>query len=95
MAKFWGWRSHQRQITEYQAAQKIDSLRREQPYNCGVSFDTISACGPNAAIVHYRPSPTQSSILDNNMMHLLDSGGQYFDGTTDVTRVFHFGSPTN
>jgi Xaa-Pro aminopeptidase len=44
--------------------------------------------------VHYRPSATNSAVLDNNKIHLLDSGGQYFDGTTDVTRAFHFGTPT-
>jgi Xaa-Pro aminopeptidase len=65
-----------------------------QPLNKGLSFDTISAGGPNGAIVHYRPMPSSSSIVSRQMVHLLDSGGQYLDGTTDVTRAFHFGSPT-
>jgi Xaa-Pro aminopeptidase len=81
-------------VTEYQAAEKVDSFRRMQEHNIGLSFDTISAGGPNGAIVHYRPLPHASSTLTNDMVHLVDSGGQYLDGTTDVTRAFHFGSPT-
>ena len=65
-----------------------------QPLNRGISFDTISAGGSNGAIVHYRPMPDTSSALTKDMVHLVDSGGQYLDGTTDVTRAFHFGTPT-
>ena len=60
----------------------------------GTSFDTISAGGPNGAIVHYKPSASNSLMMTKNMIHLVDSGGQYLDGTTDVTRAFHFGQPT-
>lgn len=60
----------------------------------GLSFDTISAGGPNGAIVHYRPTPESSAVITKEMIHLVDSGGQYLDGTTDVTRAFHFGSPS-
>jgi len=60
----------------------------------GTSFDTISAGGPNGAIIHYRPLPEKDNIVTDKMIHLLDGGGQYLDGTTDVTRAFHFGSPS-
>ena len=73
---------------------KVDNLRYAQWYNKGLSFDTISAGGPNAAIIHYRPTPNNSSKITKDMIHLLDSGGQYLYGTTDVTRAFHFGTPT-
>jgi Xaa-Pro aminopeptidase len=72
----------------------MDSLRYSQLHNKGLSFDTISGGGPNGAIIHYRPTRTNSSKITKNMIHLLDSGGQYLDGTTDVTRAFHFGTPT-
>ncbi len=60
----------------------------------GTSFTTISGGGPNAAIIHYHPTDKKHSLITKNMIHLLDSGGQYLDGTTDVTRTFHFGVPT-
>ena len=62
--------------------------------NRGLSFETISAGGPNGAIVHYRPNKEKDFTITKNMIHLVDSGGQYLDGTTDVTRAFHFGIPT-
>jgi Xaa-Pro aminopeptidase len=60
----------------------------------GLSFATISGGGPNGAIIHYHATPENSSIVTKDMIHLVDSGGQYLDGTTDVTRAFHFGTPT-
>jgi len=59
-------------------------------YNKGLSFTSISCSGPNAAIVHYHPTETKNSPMKVNQIYLLDSGGQYYDGTTDVTRTFHF-----
>lgn len=70
---------------------KIDGLRQEEENNKGLSFDTISSGGPNGAIVHYHPHEENDFITDNTMVLLVDSGGQYLDGTTDVTRCFHFG----
>lgn len=61
----------------------------------GLSFDTISAGGPNAAVIHYTPKKEPDFIVTKDMIHLVDSGGQYLDGTTDVTRTFHFGKPTD
>jgi Xaa-Pro aminopeptidase len=55
---------------------------------------TISAYGPHGAIIHYRPSAAYDGLLGRDSLYLVDSGGQYLDGTTDVTRVFHYGTPT-
>ena len=54
----------------------------------GLSFDTISSTGPNAAIIHYKPSPTESAIIKKDEIYLCDSGAQFLDGTTDVTRTW-------
>lgn len=59
----------------------------------GLSFDTISGSGPNGAIIHYKPEPETCAMVTSSQMYLLDSGGQYMDGTTDVTRTMHFGTP--
>lgn len=50
--------------------------------------------GPNAAVIHYHPTETNHSLITKEMIHLVDSGGQYLDGTTDVSRTSHFGNPT-
>lgn len=55
------------------------------------SFETISSTGPNSADIHYSPKPDTCKIIDRNNIYLCDSGGQYFDGTTDITRTCHFG----
>jgi len=60
----------------------------------GLSFDTISSTGPNAAIIHYKPEPGNCATVDPNAIYLCDSGAQYLDGTTDTTRTLHFGTPT-
>lgn len=72
----------------------MDNLRFKQEHNKGLSFVTISGGGPNAAVIHYHPTETNTSMIEKDMIHLVDSGGQYLDGTTDVTRTFHFGTPT-
>lgn len=53
-----------------------------------------SASGANGAIIHYKPEKESCSIVDANKLFLLDSGAQYVDGTTDITRTVHFGKPT-
>lgn len=60
----------------------------------GLSFCTISGGGANGAVIHYHATKENSAIVKKDMVHLVDSGGQYLDGTTDVTRAFHFGTPT-
>ena len=60
----------------------------------GLSFGTISAFGPNAAIIHYSATPETDTAIGTDGLYMVDSGGQYLDGTTDVTRTFHYGQPT-
>ena len=59
-----------------------------------LSFDTISGAGPNGAIVHYRAAPATERRLEPGSLYLVDSGGQYRDGTTDITRTVAVGTPT-
>ncbi|XP_069756195.1 xaa-Pro aminopeptidase 1 [Narcine bancroftii] len=81
-------------ITELNASNKAAELRSQQEHFVGLSFCTISSSGPNSAIIHYRPTPSTNRTLSLNEIFLLDSGAQYRDGTTDVTRTMHFGTPT-
>ncbi|XP_026874346.2 xaa-Pro aminopeptidase 2 isoform X2 [Electrophorus electricus] len=80
--------------TEVTAAKFVDEYRSMQRYSRGPSFETISASGPNAALAHYSPSKETARKLSVDEMYLLDSGGQYLDGTTDITRTVHWGTPT-
>ena len=61
----------------------------------GLSFDTISSTGPNAAVIHYKPERGNCSAIDPKAIYLCDSGAQYLDGTTDTTRTIHFGTPSD
>ncbi|XP_029545477.1 xaa-Pro aminopeptidase 1 isoform X1 [Salmo trutta] len=81
-------------VTEISAADKAEELRSQQKDFVGLSFPSISSVGPNGAIIHYRPLPETNRTLSLNEIYLLDSGAQYIDGTTDVTRTMHFGSPS-
>ncbi|CAN9515146.1 unnamed protein product [Ophioblennius macclurei] len=80
--------------TELTAAAYVNERRSKQKDNRGPSFETISASGPNAALAHYSPSNETSRRLTVDEMYLVDSGGQYLDGTTDITRTVHWGTPT-
>ncbi|KAI8809490.1 peptidase M24, structural domain-containing protein [Cladochytrium replicatum] len=80
-------------ISECDAADVAFRFRSEQADFVGLSFDTISSTGPNGAIIHYSPKPESCAIIRADQMYLIDSGGQYKDGTTDVTRTYHFGTP--
>ncbi|XP_033830046.1 xaa-Pro aminopeptidase 2 [Periophthalmus magnuspinnatus] len=80
--------------TEVTAAQYVNKCRAKQNDSRGPSFETISASGPNAALAHYSPTSETSRKLTVNEMYLVDSGGQYLDGTTDITRTVHWGTPT-
>ncbi|XP_056016849.1 xaa-Pro aminopeptidase 1-like [Ostrea edulis] len=68
---------------------------RRQIYNHGLRYDTISSSGSNGAVINYAPTNLTDKEITTTDMYLLDSGGQYLDGTTDVTRTFHFGTPTD
>lgn len=77
-------------ITEIIAEEKINSLRKEILGFMGLSFDTISAFGKNAAMMHYKANVNNKTRIKNGA-YLLDSGGQYLKGTTDITRTFFLG----
>ncbi|KAI3352959.1 hypothetical protein L3Q82_019532 [Scortum barcoo] len=81
-------------VTEISAADKAEELRSQQKDFVGLSFPTISSVGPNGAVIHYRPLPETNRTLSMNEVYLIDSGAQYIDGTTDVTRTMHFGTPS-
>jgi len=81
-------------ISEIEAAEKLQGFRRENEHYRDLSFDTISGAGPNGAIVHYRVTDETNRRLGAGELYLVDSGAQYLDGTTDVTRTIAVGEPT-
>ncbi|KAL6839110.1 hypothetical protein ACP4OV_031164 [Aristida adscensionis] len=98
LAEFWCWLEEEVRksvpLTEVQVAEKLLEFRQKQDGFIETSFDTISGYGPNGAIIHYRPTPESCSSVGNDNLFLLDSGAQYIDGTTDITRTVHFGEPS-
>lgn len=98
MEKFLWWLENQlvlgERIDEWTAAEKIDGLRARIPGNRGNSFETISAYGENAALPHYVTPKTGSAVLERRGLYLVDSGGQYLFGTTDLTRTVPLGPCT-
>tara|TARA_B100000686_G_C16756526_1_gene955875 strand:+ start:284 stop:2167 length:1884 start_codon:yes stop_codon:yes gene_type:complete len=94
LVSFLAWLSKSsadRGVTEIAAARKLYEYRAANPQFQGSSFNTISAAGPNGAIVHYHASPETDRALCAGELYLVDSGAQYFDGTTDVTRTVLIG----
>ncbi len=96
MATFLAWLDQQKpgSLDEITAARKLEAIRAETGDNKplkDISFDTISGAGPNGAIVHYRVNETTNRILESGELYLVDSGGQYEDGTTDITRTVAVG----
>lgn len=81
-------------VTEMSAADRLQAFRAETGVLRDLSFDTISGTGPNGAIPHYKVTDESSLPIENGHLYLVDSGGQYEDGTTDVTRVIPVGEPT-
>ncbi|MFL9840528.1 aminopeptidase P family protein [Sphingomonas sp. ST-64] len=81
-------------VTELSAADRLQAFREETGVLKDLSFDTISATGPNGAIPHYKVTAESSLPIETGQLYLVDSGGQYEDGTTDVTRVIPVGEPT-
>ena len=81
-------------VTELSAAAKLLAFRQESGALLDLSFDTISAFGSNGAIVHYRPTDQTNKPLVSGSLFLIDSGAQYLEGTTDVTRTVAIGQPT-
>ncbi|KAJ3841758.1 putative Xaa-Pro aminopeptidase P [Lentinula raphanica] len=82
-------------LTEWEGAEQLEKFRSELPLFKGLSFDTISSTGPNGAIIHYSPDPKDCAVIKQDQIYLCDSGAQFLDGTTDVTRTWHFGTPTD
>jgi Xaa-Pro aminopeptidase len=81
-------------VTELSAAKKIEEFRRRQALFRGLSFKTISSYGGHGAIVHYAVSPETDILLKPEGIYLIDSGSQYQDATTDITRTVCLGDPT-
>ncbi len=82
------------ELTEIDAVEALESFRRETGRLKDVSFPTISGAGPDGAIVHYRVTRKSNRRIAPGELFLLDSGGQYQDGTTDITRTIAVGKPT-
>ncbi|WP_308595553.1 aminopeptidase P family protein [uncultured Parabacteroides sp.] len=91
MTKFYFWLEKMlkagEKVTELSAAAKLTALRAEQPQYVMDSFASISSYGPHGAVVHYSPTPETDTELKTDSLYLLDSGAQYLDGTTDITRT--------
>ena len=82
-------------LTEIGAAKKLEACRAVSNRLTDISFDTISGSGPNGAIVHYRVTEETDRTISPGELFLVDSGGQYVDGTTDITRTIAVGDPTD
>jgi Xaa-Pro aminopeptidase len=96
LSRFLHWMSetaHQGGLTELSAAAKLQDFRAATGMLKDLSFDTISATGPNGAHCHYKVDEASNRAIEPNSIYLVDSGGQYLDGTTDVTRTIWIGTP--
>jgi Xaa-Pro aminopeptidase len=94
LARFLHWLSNEGpkgSVDELGAADRLHEFRKASGDLRDLSFDTISGAGPNGAVVHYRVSEETNRTLEPNSVYLVDSGGQYPDGTTDVTRTVWIG----
>jgi Xaa-Pro aminopeptidase len=97
VARFLAWFDREAprgSLTEIDAVAALESFRRDTGKLKDVSFPTISGAGPNGAIVHYRVTRTSNRRIAPGELFLVDSGGQYQDGTTDITRTVAVGEPT-
>ena len=97
LVKFLKWldeRIGKEKLTEISVSDKLESLRAEQPLYRGLSFDTIAGYEEHGAIVHYEATPETDAELQTKGLLLIDSGAQYQDGTTDITRTIALGPLT-
>ncbi|MBI1180707.1 MAG: M24 family metallopeptidase, partial [Alphaproteobacteria bacterium] len=97
LAKFFAWLAEHAPrgtVDELSAVDRLQSFRQENDLFRDLSFDTISGSGPNGAIVHYHSTPKTNRTLGLGELYLVDSGAQYLDGTTDVTRTVAIGAPS-
>ena len=97
VSRFLGWlarESRSGMLREIEVSDRLQALREQTGELRDLSFDTISGAGPNGAIVHYRASEASERTLQPGSLYLVDSGGQYRDGTTDITRTVAIGTPS-
>lgn len=100
LVKYFAWledkiKNTKEHITEISGATRLEKFREEQDHFVGLSFTTISSIGPHGAVIHYSPTAETDMPITDKELYLCDSGAQYYDGTTDVTRTLHFGKPTS
>jgi Xaa-Pro aminopeptidase len=98
LARFLAWFAREAprgKLTEIDAVEALESFRRDSGLLKDISFPTIAGSGPNGAIVHYRVTRASNRAIGMNELFLVDSGAQYEDGTTDVTRTLIVGTPTD
>ncbi len=96
VSRFLAWFQAQQgrdDLTELACSDHLESLRREGNLFQDLSFDTIAGSGPHGAVVHYRATEESNRVLRPGELMVLDSGAQYLDGTTDITRTLAFGTP--
>ena len=95
MVEFLAWLDAQAPgtITETQVVTQLENARRRDNALQEISFDTIAGTGPNGAVIHYRVTEETDLLLESGQLLVLDSGGQYLDGTTDITRTIPIGPP--
>jgi len=97
MCEFYAWFEQalgQERITELTVDEKLSAARAKRPGFVGLSFNTIAGYNPNGAMPHYRATPESHAVIEGNGLLLIDSGGQYLGGTTDITRVWPIGQIT-
>lgn len=96
MIKFMHWLENhwQEGVTELSAEAKLEAFRREEPQCLDLSFHTIAGFGVHGAVIHYAASKETDIPVNDSSLFVLDSGGQYHFGTTDITRTLHLGKPT-
>jgi len=97
LSKFLAWLAREApngHLTEIDAAKTLEGFRAETGALRDLSFDSISGAGSNGAVVHYKVTKSTNRPINNNEVFLIDSGAQYPDGTTDVTRTIIIGTPT-
>ena len=97
VSRFLGWLSTASKggtLREIEVSDRLQAMRQETGKLRDLSFDTISGAGPNGAIVHYHASKATERMLEPGSLYLVDSGGQYRDGTTDITRTVAIGTPS-
>ncbi|CAL8095264.1 unnamed protein product [Orchesella dallaii] len=99
LARFYSWVERSvtsgQIVTELAASDYLMTLRQEHELFLALSFNTIAGSDSNGAIIHYRPLPETNKRVTQHSMFLLDAGATYRDGTTDITRTFHYGTPSN